>query len=316
MNRRRFLSQAGMLTAVCAAPAFARRSGRHFGIQLFSLPKMLQADFTGAIAFLAKLGYREIETFGPYTFSDPRAVARWKSLEPMLGFSGSGFFGQTLEQARSIFQAHHMSVPSMHTDWQTLQGQMGPLAEAAHKLGATYVTLPSIPGELRTTVDDYRRMADAFNKVGADALRNGVKFAYHNHGYGLKPVAGEVPLDILLKGTDAASVFFELDIYWTVAGGANPIDYLSRYSGRYKMLHLKDMKSIHYFSGDGGGPDQWTELFQYMTYLGDGAIDLQGILSVAEKSGVEHFFVEQDTVASPDVDLMQSANYLKNHGFK
>jgi sugar phosphate isomerase/epimerase len=277
---------------------------------------MLEQDYAKAIGFLAKLGYREVETFGPYTFSDARNVESWKRVTPSLGFSGSGFFGKTLEEARAILKANGMTAPSMHTDLYTVQDHMGPLAEAAHKLGATYVTLPSLPAEHRKSLDDYKRSADLFNAVGAEATKHGVRFAYHNHGYGFKPIDGQVPLDVMLDATDPAHVFFELDIYWTVAGGGDPVDYLTRYKNRYKMLHLKDMTQIHHFDGDGGTPDQWIKLFPYMTYLGNGAIDLKAILAKAEETGVEHYFVEQDTVADPDTALRESANYLKKLGFK
>ncbi|MHA3794388.1 sugar phosphate isomerase/epimerase family protein [Sphingomonas sp. YL-JM2C] len=317
MDRRRFLSNAGAAALLLsAAPSLARSRARHFGVQLFSIPKMLEQDFAKAIGFLAKLGYREVEIYGPYTFSDPTQIAHWKRITPELGFSGSGFFGKTLAEARTILKANGISVPSMHTDLLTLQGRMGPLAEAAHQLGATYVTLPSIPADHRQTLDDYRRTADIFNQVGADAIKHGVKFAYHNHGYGLKPVDGQVPLELLLKATDPTKVFLELDLYWTVAGGADPIDLLRRHSGRYKMIHLKDMKEIHHFEGDGGTPDQWIKMFPYMTYLGDGAIDLPAVLAMAETSGVEHYFVEQDTVADPETALRNSAGYLLKQGFK
>lgn len=317
MNRRHFLANAGVLAGLLgAAPSLAHGKGKQFGIQLFSIPKLLEQDYAKAIAFLAKLGYREIETYGPYTFSDPKQIENWKRITPSLGFSGSGFFGKTLQEARSILRANGMSVPSMHTDLLTLQNHMGPLAEAAHQLGATYVTLPSLPEQHRKTLDDFKRSADLFNAVGADASKHGVRFAYHNHGYGLKPTDGQRPLDILLSGTNPAHVFFELDVYWTVAGGGDPVDYLNRYKGRYRMLHLKDMKQIHRFDGDGGTPDQWIKLFPYMTYLGDGAIDLKGILAAAERTGVEHYFVEQDTVKDPETALRESANYLLKAGFK
>lgn len=318
MDRRTLLSGASAVAALAAAgpaAAAAARQARRFGIQLFSLPKMLEQDYAKAIAFLAGLGYREVETYGPYTFSDPVQIENWKRLEPSLGFSGSGFFGRSLAEARQILLANGMTAPSMHTDLFTLDTRMGPLADAAHQLGATYVTLPSLPADRRKSLDDYKRSAELFNKIGADAAARGVKFAYHNHGYGLKPVDGQRPIELLLNATDPARVFLEMDIYWTTAGGADPVELLTRYRGRYKMIHLKDMKGVHRFDGDGGGSDQWIKLFPYMTTLGSGAIDLKAILAKAEETGVEHYFVEQDTVANPEVALAASAAYLKRAGF-
>jgi sugar phosphate isomerase/epimerase len=320
MNRRNFLASAGMASmigcALAVRPSLALETERRFGIQLWSVAKMLSADFEGTIAMLAGLGYSELETYGPYTFSDPRQIENWKTITPSLGFSGSGFFGQPIDRVKAIFAGHGLRVPSMHTDLFTLQTRMGELAEAAHALGATYVTLPSLPADQRKTFDDYKRAADTFNKVGEDATRHGVRFAYHNHGYGLSPVDGKVPLDTLLDATDPAHVFFEMDTYWTTAGGADPKAYLARYKGRYRMMHLKDMKGNHRFAGDGGGSSDWIQMFPYLTYLGDGSLDMAGIIKAAQDAGVEHFFVEQDRADDLMVAITGSANYMKKLGFK
>ena len=294
----------------------AEAGTRPFGIQLWSVARQLADDFAGTIALLASLGYREIETYGPYAFSDPRQIASWNAVTPSLGFSGSGFFGHSTTEVRAIFDSHGLAVPSMHTDLFTLQTRMGELAEAAHGLGASYVTLPSLPAELRGSFDDYRRAADIFNAVGENASRHGVRFAYHNHGYGLVPVNGRVPLDTLLDATDPAHVFLELDTYWTIAGGADPVDYLTRYHGRYRLMHLKDMRGEHHFAGDGGNPAQWIELFPHMTWLGNGSLDLPGILAAARASGVDHFFVEQDRADDVRLAIAGSAGFLRGSGFR
>jgi sugar phosphate isomerase/epimerase len=310
MNRRQFLSHsAAVLAAGAMTPATANATKR-IGLQLFSMPKMLEKDFREGIAFIAGLGYSEVELYGPYPFSAPEAIAKWRSVTPQLGFSGSGFFGLTAAQVHSILSEHRLAAPSMHTDLLTLQQGMGALAEAAHVLGATYVTLPSIPADKRKSLDDFKRMADSFNSIGNEARRNGLKFAYHNHGYGLHEMQGQIPLQLMLQQTDPTLVFFEMDIYWTTAGGADPVQYLKDYPTRYKMLHLKDMKERRQFKGDGGDPSQWIELFPYMTSVGDGVLDIKGIVSQGRRSGVEHFFVEQDMVANPQVALKRSADFL------
>jgi len=194
---------------------------KRIGLQLFSMPKMLEKDFRAGIAFIAGLGYSEVELYGPYPFSAPEAIAGWRAVTPQLGFSGSGFFGLSAAQVHSILSEHRLSAPSMHTDLLTLQQGMGALAEAAHVLGATYVTLPAIPAEKRKSLDDFKRMADSFNSIGDQARRDGLKFAYHNHGYGLQEMQGQIPLELLLRQTDPALVFFEMDVYWTAAGGGD-----------------------------------------------------------------------------------------------
>ena len=122
--------------------------------------------------------------------------------------------------------------------------------------------------------------------IGAEAQRHGVSFAYHNHGYGQHPIDGEIPLHLILKKTDPTLVFFEMDIYWTAAGGGDPIQLLKDYPTRYKMLHLKDMKELQHFSGNGGDPSQWMALFPYMTSVGDGVLDIKGIVRRRTGSGL------------------------------
>ncbi|HYW51275.1 MAG TPA: hypothetical protein VE861_11745, partial [Gemmatimonadaceae bacterium] len=91
------------------------------GVQLFSIPRMLEKDFRQGIAMLAAMGYREIEMFGPFPFSAPEAIASWKAIAAQIGFSGSGFFGLSPKQVRATFDEHGMTVPSVHTDLGTLQ---------------------------------------------------------------------------------------------------------------------------------------------------------------------------------------------------
>jgi sugar phosphate isomerase/epimerase len=258
------------------------------------------------------MGYREIEMYGPFPFSTASAQKRWAQVTPALGFSGSGYFGYSAEEVRDIFKQNGMRVPSAHTDYETLQTNMAGLAKASSVLGFEYVVLPAIPEERRKTLDDYKRVADDFNKIGAEAKKHNLKFAYHNHGYGFKEMEGKIPIDMLFEMTDANSVFLEMDIYWTVAGGADPVDYLKKYSNRYHLMHVKDMKEKKTFSGDGGTSQQWIELFPYMTTAGSGVLDLKKIIEQAQISGVKHFFVEQDMVASPEVALKKSADYLKS----
>jgi sugar phosphate isomerase/epimerase len=122
---------------------------------------------------------------------------------------------------------------------------------------------------------------------------------------------GQLPLDIIFNQTDPSLVFFEMDLYWTTAGGADPIALLKQHKDRYKLMHVKDMKQKVRFSGDGGNAKQWIELWDYMTTAGDGILDLPNIIKTAKANGVEHFIVEQDTVKSPEIALKCSIDYLK-----
>ena len=194
----------------------------------------------------------KIELYGPYPFSAKSNKKSWEQITPMLGFSGSGFFGLSQTEFLAYCRELGLGIPSLHTDLDTLENHMPDLGQAARQLGAKYVTLPAIPPERRQTVEDYKHMADTFNSIGVAARNEGIRFAYHNHGYGLQETDGVIPFEMMMDATDPKGVFLEMDIFWTIAGKADPIAYLNKYKERYKMMHLKDMVELRYFSGDGG----------------------------------------------------------------
>jgi sugar phosphate isomerase/epimerase len=101
-----------------------------------------------------------------------------------------------------------------------------------------------------------------------------------------------------------------MDIYWMTAGGADPVKYLEKYKDRFRLMHVKDMTKAVKFSGDGGDPSQWIELFPYITDAGSGVLDLKKIISAAIKSGTQHFFVERDLLQNPEEALPKSYKYL------
>lgn len=316
MNRRSFLYSGALLSlSPLLADAAGTRNLKTVGIQFFSLPFLLEKDLEKALDLLSNIGYREVELYGPYSFSMPAAQRSWAAVTPALGFSGSGFFGKTTLDMKSLLKKYHFSVPSMHTDLDTLEQAMGPLAETANTLGSTYVVLPAIPDGLRRNLDDYKKMADRFNQIGAAAKKQGIRFAYHNHGYGLAPMEGKIPLELIQASTDPDTVFFEMDLFWTTAGGADPIALLEKNKGRYRLMHVKDMDAAVRFSGDGGNATQWIELFPHMTTAGNGVLDLKTILPRAKALGVKHFIVEQDMVKDPESALRKSYDYLAGLNF-
>ncbi len=295
-------------------------SDKHFtqleriGLQLFSIPALLDEDFAGTMAMLAMLGYKEIEFFGPYEFSVQSEREHWAPIGVQLGMRGSGYYGLTAKQVRDVLDHNGMTSPSMQTDLESLRTRMSELAEASHIVGHRYVILPSLRPEHRTSLDAYKRSADMFNEIGAQAVRHGIRFAYHNHGYGFTEIDGQIPIHVLLERTDPALVDLQMDIYWTTVGGADPIALLKRYPNRYRLLHIKDMSKPVRFSGDGGDPSQWIEMFPYMADAGDGIFDLTEILSQALKSGVQHFLVERDL--APNASVMLANSFMHLNGLK
>ncbi|HEY9116770.1 MAG TPA: sugar phosphate isomerase/epimerase, partial [Roseivirga sp.] len=269
MKRRKFLKNSLLTTGAAMSLGFqacspSQAKSTPYGLGLFSIPLMLDNDVRTGFKMLAEMGYKEVELYGPFPFSVQAAKDGWAAVTPQLGFSGSGFFGHDVKDFANILNEYDLKATSTHADLETLKTRMPQMAEAAHILGMECVGIPSIPPELRTNLDDYKRMAETFNQIGESAKKEGLKYIYHNHGYGFHEMEGEIPIDLILDQTDPELVFMEMDIYWTAAGGADPVDYLKKHPGRYIAMHLKDMKEKKQFSGDGGDPTQWIELFPYM----------------------------------------------------
>ncbi len=285
---------------------------QNVGLQLFSLPKMLNNDLRGSLEMISKMGYKKLELYGPFPFSSEDALKQWEAITPQLGFSGSGFFNYNVSEFSSLLEEYGLKAKSAHIDLETLHSRMPQVGEAARSLALECVGIAAIPEEKRTTLDGYKNMADEFNVIGELAKKEGLKFIYHNHGYGLQEQDGQVPMKLILENTDPELVFFEMDIFWTTAGGASPIEYLKSYPKRYICMHLKDMSKLVRFSKDGGNPQQWIELLPYMTTVGNGILDINKIVYEAKKSGVKHFFVEQDMVENPNIALQESIDFLIN----
>src|SRR5688572_8314921 len=317
LSRRFFLQKISSAIAASSvllpmsSQAFsAKKSPGKIGVQLFSIPKITEKDFAGTMQKLAAIGFKEIEFYGPYSFSAPEDQQRWDSVTPSLGFSGSGFFGLTTKQVKKILDDNGLSAPSMHTGLASLKGAIDQLAEAAKELGSQYVVLPS--AATQPNLDGYKMQAEEFNAIGCEASKRGIRFAYHNHGNGLKPIDGKIPFELILESTDPKHVYFQMDIYWMTAGGVDVVKYLEKYDGRFRLMHVKDMSKEVRFSGDGGDPQQWMELFPFLTNAGSGVLDLKKIIPHAQKSGVEHFIIERDLAPSGLDDLKNGLNYLKD----
>jgi len=321
VSRRNFLAVAGAAaaglaagyrTATAATSASTEKPDQlgRLGVGLFTLPKSLEKDFDGTLAMIAGLGYKEVELFGPYPFSVPATQEGWKQASKTLGFSGSGFFGKSARQVRASLDRNGLTSPSMHVDLDTLRDKLPQIGEAAHEIGWRYAGIASIPEDRRRTLDDYKKMADELNAIGARAKPMGFKVLYHNHGYGLKPLDGQIPARVLFDHLDPSVVALEMDIFWTVAGGADPVELLDAYPRLYHLMHVKDMTKQGRFTR-GGDMQDIMGLFPLMATAGAGVLDLPRILGHARRNGVEHFYVEQDLAADPPAQLGASIRYLR-----
>jgi sugar phosphate isomerase/epimerase len=281
-TRRNFLATIGATAlgfagvnaaSACATVAPRRKLGK-IGLQLYTVRDLMQADMPGTLAKVAAAGYQEVEF--------------------------AGYFGRTPAQVRALLQQNGLTSPSSHLGIDVFEKTPGVLADAK-TIGNEWATLPWLPEERRgKTADDWKRTADLFNTFAAQAKSEGLRFAYHNHNFELAPIGATRPLDILLSNTDPSLVDFEMDLYWVVFGGGDPLDFFNRYPGRFPMVHVKD---------SGGPPDN------KMVDVGSGVIDFRTIFANGGKAGIQHYFVEHDQPADPIATITNSARYLNNLTF-
>jgi sugar phosphate isomerase/epimerase len=316
MKRRRFVQLTGVSMSAALASGLWSCSplppGRAWGVQLFSIPKMVTDDFAGTMKTLGYLGYREVEFFGPYPFSDPVTIDRWVGLSAQLGITRNAFYGYEVSEVKKLLDDNQLSAPSVHMDILTMRSNMPEAMKQLSTLGVRYCAIPALMEEPRETADDYKRFADEFNSFGKQMKDFGISFVYHNHGYEHAEKEGQIPMDILISNTDPDVVKFELDIFWMQAAGASPVEYLKKYPGRFRLMHVKDAAGPVRFAGDGSTPDQWMEVFPMMADPGTGVFDIKGIIEAGVQSGVEHFFLERDLTPTPETTLKNSIHYFKS----
>jgi len=285
-SRRNFLTQAGVITAAAmiAPKLLSAKTGHVAGLQLYSLRDQLPKDVSGYIAKVAGAGYKEVEPFG-YSKKD-------------------GFWGLDAKAFSNLLKQNGLTTASAHfgMDQYFVEGKTDDLEtyiEAANITGMSYVIIPSINGEVLKSADQFKQVADKMNKAAEICKKSGLKLGYHNHNFEWKPVDGTTFYDVVLKETDPALVHMEMDIYWVVRAGQDPIQLFQQHPGRFALCHLKDMdKDNHNLN----------------TEIGNGGIDFKKILSYKKLAGLEHFIVEQEnyTNIDPIVSITKSADYVKN----
>ncbi len=280
MNRRLFvnrltLAAAGLSLYNRNARAAGKRKLSRIGMQLYTVRRELEKDFEGTLKQVAALGYREVEF--------------------------AGYFGHKPAEVKALLKRLKLDAPAAHVPFAELRGDLRQSIDAAHVIGHKYLLLAWTPPEERRTLEQYRRLADLLNEAGARTLREGVQFAYHNHDFEFAPLEGKVPYDLLLERTDPRLVKLEMDLYWTVKGGASPVEYFEKHPGRFHLLHVKDMDSTPR---------------RFFADAGKGVIDFKSIFAQAGKAGVRHYFVENDEPAgSPFESLRVSFEYLRRLEF-
>lgn len=284
-TRRKFLTQAGLLGAgIILAPAIAKAKTKAVaGLQLYTLREQLPKDVKGVIAKVAAAGYNEVELFG---YSKDK-----------------GFWGLSATELSRLLKEHNLKTPSGHYNMDLLLSdgsfdEVDAAIEAAKTLKHRYVTLPYINARVRQTAADLTAIAQKINLAAERISKAGLKMAYHNHDFEFTPVENTLLYEVLLKETDASLVDFEMDLYWVVRAGQDPLAWFKKYPGRFPLVHVKDMDK---------------ENNKLNTEIGKGKIDFKPIFAASKQAGIKHYIVEQENFKiDPYESITESCRYVKN----
>jgi sugar phosphate isomerase/epimerase len=246
--------------------ALAGRRIERVGLQLYTVRKALAKDLEGTIAAIAAAGVRELEFAGYYE----KSAVWW----------------------RTLLGRHGLTTPATHVGLPRTDAEWAPHFAFAKELEHTWVIVPWLGNADRVDVASWRRVADRLNRAGEMAKRAGVNLGYHNHDFEFARVGDTTGFEILMAHTDPALVDFELDLYWAVRAGQDPIAMMSRWNGRFTCCHVKDA----------GPPPART-----MLDVGAGTIDFEGILDAGRAQGLRHWFIEHDNPADPMASVRASA---------
>ena len=302
-SRRRFLIQSSRLGAAALAPtwlsrrAFANPLGRPIGIQLYTVNIPMQTDPAGTLKKLREIGFGEVES--------------------------AGFGKLSAKQFRELLDDAGLACPSAHLQFDV--NNLGSTFEDAHALGAAYAASGSLPApavdskpaaassKRSMSLDEAKRTAALVNRIGEAAKRAGLHYVYHNHDFEFADQGGgAIGYDVLLRESDPELVKFEIDCGWMIFAGRNPIDYFKKYPNRFPMIHVKDFLPAHDKSAVAGSAADMVG-----AELGRGVVDYNPIFAAAEKTGLQHYFVEQEGPFSR-MDQLQAAqvdyDYLHSMG--
>ena len=274
-SRRDFLLRSTAFTAgslLLPSFTYAPNKSQNFGVQLYSFRNEMAEDAIATLKQIASLGFKEIET------------ARSQK---------GHYYGLGPAEMKSVCDHLDMNLKSGHVH---LDDKWQQTMEEAVESGQEYLICSSMPSEGQN-VDNYKKVAEEFNKAGEACQKLGLKFGYHNHEYEFETENNQVLYDVLLSNTEADLVYMELDLGWVVVAGKDPLDYFKKYPGRFPLWHLKDMDMNKKES----------------TEFGKGGLDIPSMMAHKKASGVKHIFIEQEEYASNPLESMKhNMAYLKN----
>jgi sugar phosphate isomerase/epimerase len=249
--------------------------GLPIGCQTYPVRTRIAQDFPGTIKQIAQAGFQNVELCSPVGYADA-------------GFGGLAKYKGA--ELRRILNDLGVKCESSHFDIKELRANLAGRIDWAKDLGLTQILVPSLDGPRNPTMDDVKRAADEYNKMGEQSAKAGIQQGLHNETFELSTVDGKRTYDILLELLDPKAVQFQFQVS-TISRGYDAAEYFTKYPGRFISMHVQG----------------WSSKTKKITAVGQDTLDWKKIFAAAKTGGIKNYFVEMN------LDLMQaSVPYLRD----
>jgi sugar phosphate isomerase/epimerase len=281
ISRRDFCKTAAAQAAAAgflfsgALEAHANPLGMPLGCQTWPVRDMIAKDFPGTIRQLAQAGFQTIELCSPVGYSDS-------------GFAGLANY--TATELRTILSDAGVTCASSHFGIKELRDNQEGRIAWAKDIGLTQMMVPSLAGPEKPTIDDVKRAADEYNKMGEQSAKAGIQQGLHNEDFELSMVDGKRTYDLLLELLDPKLVKFQFQVS-TISRGYDATEYFTKYPGRFISMHVQG----------------WSAEAKKIMPVGQDTLDWKKIFTAAKTGGIKNYFVEMN------LEMMKaSVPYLHN----
>ncbi len=268
ISRRDFFKRASTGVAVAgflsgnAGMLSANPLGMPIACQTYPVRDMIGKDFPGTLKILHAAGFRAIELCSPVGYSDS-------------GFASLGKYKGG--ELRKIINDAGLTCVSSHFDIDELRKNQGDRIAWAKAVGLTQMLVPSLGGPQHPTMDDVKKAADEYNRMGEKAAAAGIQQGLHNEDFELTKVNGQRTYDLLFKLLDKKLVKFQFQVS-TISAGYDAAEYFTKYPGRFISMHVQG----------------WDAKNHKEAPVGEDSLDWKKIFTAAKTGGIKNYFVEMD----------------------
>ena len=218
---------------------------------------------------LAEFGYREIETYG---------------------YKEGKIFGMAFTEFAKLCKDLGLKIVSGHYGMDIVRNGWESAVADAKAIGQEYMVVPWLD-ETDRSLQAIKGVCEEMNKAGEVCNKYGIRMGYHNHDFEFTETDGKILYDVMLTELDPKYVGQEMDLYWVIYAGHDPLKYFEKYPGRFEQWHVKDMDK----------KDR-----KRNTDVGTGTIDFKAIFARAKQSGMKHFYIEQEYFKGSPIDSVKA----------